>query len=336
MKTFQILLSVPILLTAALAQDEKAAPQMPEDAVILTVDGTPIMRSEVGDQIARNYGQRLSQFPPEQAQAMLQQIQKGVINEMIGKVLLVNAAQRDGLKVEAKEMEETMQDVVNQNLPGSTVEDFLKQAGISKERFEKDVRENLLIMKLADKEMADLPEPTAKEIESFYEENKAEMKQAESVRARHILIKTEGITDPVALDTKKAEAEKIRQELLDDPKLDFGTVAAQKSEGPSGPRGGDLGQFGRGQMVPEFDEAAFTQKIGEVGELVKTNFGYHIIKVEERTEAKEFTLEEIGPRIAQHLSQERKTEHMKKLVDELRAAAEIVQPGQGEDKPAES
>lgn len=334
MKTFLVLFSPLLFLSSAIAQGEAPAPTPPVDSVILTVDGTPIMRSEVGDQIARNYGERLSQFPPEQAQAMLQQIQKGVINEMIGKVLLINAAQRDGLKVDEKEMAETMQEVVNNNLPGSSVDDFLKQAGISKERFAKDVRNNLLIMKLADKEMAEVPEPTEDEIKAFFEENKAEMKQTESVRARHILIKTEGITDPVAIDSKKAEAEKIRQELLADPKLDFGTVAAQKSEGPSGPRGGDLGQFGRGQMVPEFEEAAFTQKVGEVGEVVKTNFGFHIIKVEEHTEAKDFTLEEIGPRIAQHLSQAKKTEHMKKLVDELRAAAEIVQPGA--EKPAKS
>ncbi|MEM1296507.1 MAG: peptidylprolyl isomerase [Verrucomicrobiota bacterium] len=333
MKTSLALFFSLLLLCSSIAQDEKPAPP-PQDQVILTVDGTPIMRSAVGDQIARNYGQRLSQFPPEQAQAMLQQIQKGVINEMIGKVLLVNAAQRDGLKVEAAELEEAMTEVANQNLPGSSVEDFLKEARISKDRFTKDVRENLLIMKLADKEMADVPKPTAEEIAAFFEENKAEMKQAESVRARHILIKTEGITDPAALDSKKAEAEKIRQELLKDPKLDFGTVAAQKSEGPSGPRGGDLGQFGRGDMVPPFEEAAFTQKIGEVGEVVKTNFGFHIIKVEERTEAKEFTLEEISPRIAQHLSQARKSQHMKDLVDELRAAADIVQPGA--EKPAKS
>ncbi len=160
------------------------------------------------------------------------------------------------------------------------------------------------------------------------------MRQSESVRARHILIKTEGIDDDATLDKKRAEAEAIRQQLLEDPKLDFAKLAAEKSEGPSGPRGGDLGTFGRGQMVPDFEKAAFSQKAGEIGELVKTQFGYHIIKVEEHLEEKELTLEEIAPQIVTHLKIERRTQHMKELVDELRAAAKIVQPEA--EKPAKS
>ena len=320
-----------LFLSQAFAQEKPAAAQ---DPVLVTVDGTPILQSQVFDQIHRAFGQRLSQYPPEQASAMLQQIRPGVINEMIGKILLVNAAQRDGLKVSDEELKEAMAKVAEQNMPGASVDEFVKEAGITRQRFGQDVRENLLLMKLADKEMATVAAPTTEEVSAFYETNKAEMRQSESVRARHILIKTDGAEDPAALEAKRAQAEKIRQQLLKDPKLDFGTIAAEKSEGPSGPNGGDLGQFGRGQMVPAFEEAAFTQKIGEVGELVKTQFGYHIIKVEERLEEKEFTLEEIAPKIERHLNMQKKTERMKALVDELRAAADIVQPGA--EKPAKS
>ncbi len=331
MKFTPYLLLLSLLVGQIHAQDAAAASK---DEAILSVDGTPILKSEVADYIERAYGQRLAQYPPEQATAMISQIQTTVINELIGKILLVNAAKREGIEVNDEDMTAMMQDVVNQNLPGGTVDEFVEQAGISKERFVKDVRENILITRLADLKTVDVPMPTAQEISAFYEEKKAEMVQPESVRARHILIKTEGITDPAVLDAKRTEAEAIRQALLKDPESDFAKMAAEKSEGPSGPNGGDLGQFGRGQMVPPFEEAAFSQGVGEIGELVETRFGFHIIKVEERNEGKAFTLEEITPQITQHLSQQKKADHLKNLVDELRAVAEIVQPGA--EKPAKS
>ncbi len=87
------------------------------------------------------------------------------------------------------------------------------------------------------------------------------------VRARHILVKTEDEAFQVLYDVQHGK--------------DFGAVAAEKSLCPSKKRGGDLGWFGRGQMVKEFETAAFALKPGEVSRPVKTQFGWHIIKVEE-------------------------------------------------------
>ena len=332
------LLALALALIPAFAQQnppaQNQAPAAPQDRVLVTVDGTPILESSVNGTLRRLYGATLRNYPPEQATAMLRQLRGNLVNEMIGKILLVNAAKQGGLSVTEQELDDAMKKVVDENMPGTSIPDFADKAGISLKQFSEDVRTNLLIMKLTDKETAEVAAPTPEEIMKFFEDNKADMRRPESVRARHILIKTEGIDDPAALDKKRAEAEAIRQQLLKDPKLDFAQLAAEKSEGPSGPRGGDLGSFGRGQMVPEFDKAAFSQKAGEIGELVKTKFGYHIIKVEERLEEKEFTLEEIAPQIVAHLKVERRTQRMKELVDELRAAAKIVQPGA--DKPEKS
>jgi peptidyl-prolyl cis-trans isomerase C len=139
------------------------------------------------------------------------------------------------------------------------------------------------------------------EIQKAYAEN---AKQYEQVKARHILIAPKGspaaqagkdLTDEQA----KAKAEDLRKQILAGAKFDE-LAKKESDDAGSGARGGDLGSFSRGQMVPEFEEAAFKAKVGEVTPVVKTQFGYHIIKVE----AHENTpLDEVRPTIEKNLKQ---------------------------------
>ena len=111
------------------------------------------------------------------------------------------------------------------------------------------------------------PKITDADVKAKYDEQVAAATPEQEVHARHILVKTE------------EEARAIIKEL--DGGADFVTLAKDKSTGPSGPKGGDLGFFGKGRMVPEFEKAAFTMKPGEyTKEPVKTQFGFHVLKVE--------------------------------------------------------
>ena len=122
-------------------------------------------------------------------------------------------------------------------------------------------------------------EISEEEIKEFYEKNKEKFKTNEMVSASHILIDTE----------EKAK------EILEEVKagMAFEEAAAKYSSCPSKQNGGSLGQFGKGQMVKEFEDAAFSMEIGEISEPVKTQFGYHIIKLTEHTPAKNSELEEV-------------------------------------------
>lgn len=112
---------------------------------------------------------------------------------------------------------------------------------------------------------------TSEEIEQAIDTRIEELSSEENIRARHILVQTE------------EEAKALVVEL--EGGKDFAELAAEKSTGPSGPRGGDLGFFGRGQMVPAFEQAAFALKIGEISAPIQSNFGWHVIKLEERRAA---------------------------------------------------
>ena len=140
---------------------------------------------------------------------------------------------------------------------------------------------------------------TEQEIRYYYNDNIEMFKQKNQVKARHILFKLDK-------DAKEEEEKKVREKAISVREKahqgeDFEGLAKEYSEGPSSEEGGDLGYFSVGQMVKPFEEAAFKLKKGEISDLVRTPFGYHIIKVEDIKEAKTKTLEEVREQISKIL-----------------------------------
>jgi len=118
---------------------------------------------------------------------------------------------------------------------------------------------------------------TDKEVRSWYDRNRDSFRQPEQVRASHILIKADS-------EAKKTEARKKIGEILEKVRQgqDFASLARTYSEDTTGPKGGDLGYIRHGQVIKPFEEALFALKVGEVSNVVETNFGYHLIKAVDR------------------------------------------------------
>lgn len=136
-------------------------------------------------------------------------------------------------------------------------------------------------------------------VEQYYNDNLSSYQTPERRHARHILFRVTD-TDSEELHDKQ---QKKAEEVLAIAKSggDFAALARKYSEGPTGPNGGDLGFFSKGQMVPEFDSAVFSLTPGQVSDIVKTSFGYHIIKLDEVQTASTKTLESVKDSIAQTL-----------------------------------
>lgn len=155
---------------------------------------------------------------------------------------------------------------------------------------------------------------------AYYDEHKSDYLQ---VKARHILVRVKGSPVPLKKDAKEltdeealAKAQDLRKKLVDG--ADFATLAKVESDDAgSGANGGDLGTFGHGRMVPAFEQVAFTIPVGEISEPVKSQFGYHIIKVETRQEK---TFVEVRPEIEKKLD----AEAVKKSLDDLRNSSTVV------------
>ena len=150
------------------------------------------------------------------------------------------------------------------------------------------------------------PQVTDAVVKARYDEMINKVKAQTEIHARHILVKTEDEAMAIIAELEKG--------------ADFATLAKAKSTGPTGPRGGDLGFFGPGRMVPAFDKAAFELKVGEYTKVpVKTQFGWHVIKVEETRDIKPPSFDEVKVRLRQRMEQEK----LREVVVALKAKAEI-------------
>jgi len=171
-------------------------------------------------------------------------------------------------------------------------------------------KEALLARMYMKKHVEDEGQPSDAELKKEYKKRLPQLSPPPQIHARHILVKT------------KAEAEKARKRIVEGGEA-FEAVAKAVSIGPSASKGGDLGSFGKGRMVPAFEKAAFALKEGEVSEPVKTQFGWHIIKVEKKEQRKAPTFEEIKGRLAQQMVQDKYRSQLKALADSLKAKARI-------------
>lgn len=161
-------------------------------------------------------------------------------------------------------------------------------------------------------QLRDTFQPTVEEMKDYYDKNRSEFQVQEQVQAAHILFQTGGKSDE-SVQPIRQKAEKILKEAR--AGKDFARLAQRHSEDGSAANGGDLGFFGRGRMVPEFERAAFSLGKGEISDLVTTQFGFHIIKVLEKQAARTQAFEEVEGLIKASLISEKTERAAKNIAD---------------------
>lgn len=310
----------------------EAAVEPQPDKVLVTVNGSPITSGQVQQRIDVEFKPKLDKLAvqsPELAAQQRRMLEKALTDRLINEQLL-------GEQVKAAQIEVTEEEVVadiSKQLGAldtpMTIEQYkaivLAQGGDFEAQ--KDYRmkgmayERLLVAKKG-AEIA----VSEEEVKKYYEDNATEFEVPEQVQASHILISTKP-TDPNADPNEvkaqaKAKADELLKQLKDGG--DFAALAKEHSSCPSNARGGDLGQFTRGRMVKPFEEAAFALKAGEISDVVETQFGYHIIKVTEHTDASTTTFEDAKDGVMEKLARQKKSEVMKAYLQSLRDSAKIV------------
>ncbi len=136
-----------------------------------------------------------------------------------------------------------------------------------------------------------------KNSKTINDKNKEEFNEKETVHARHILVKTEAEAKDIVKSLKSIKGKALKAKFIEEAKA--------KSTGPSGPKGGDLGYFAQGQMVPEFNDKVFSMKVGTISEPVKTQFGFHVIYLEDKKAKKTLAFTEVKSFIEQRLKMEK-------------------------------
>jgi len=303
-----------------------------EDKVVATVNGTNLTESQVQKRIDARYKPILAKLAQQSPQLAAQQeriLGQKLANDMINEMLLDEQVRQAGIQVTDAEFQAEMVKQLAAQNPPMTVEQLqnaLTAQGFDFQTWKDYNLRSMKYDKLVQEKVIGAINVTDAEVKKYYDENGKEFLLPERVRASHILISTRPLdpnTDPNQL---KVQAKQKAEELLKKAKggADFAALAKENSEDPgSKAQGGDLGLFPRGQMVKPFEDAAFGLQIGEISNLIETQFGYHIIKVTEKKQAGIPELSEVQTNLTEFLKNQKVDAELQKVVEGLRAASKI-------------
>lgn len=289
------------------------------DKVIARIGDEDITHGQIIELIAPTLQQYAAQIPGEQLPQLQAQMYAQAKDQLISQKLLEMAIDRENIEVADSEVEEAIE-TERANLPeGQSLEEILASQGADIAMLKSAIKEQLAIQKLSEMQTADVENATEAEALEFYNTNTDSFLMPERVSASHILITfdDDGSTDATKAE-KKARLEGIRGEILAGD-ITFEDAAKEYSEDPGSAQNGGLYEnITRGKMVPEFETAAFTQEVGEIGEIIETSYGYHILKVSDHAQEGMATFEDEKERIIDYLTNQKKMEIMQEYMQELR------------------
>ena len=243
-----------------------------------------------------------------------------VLDQLIDQEVIWQAAQQHELLATDEEVEEAMQQVRAQFGDEQDFIGRLAVEGFTVESYQSHVHQTLSAKKYMESATSAI-EVSDAEVHEFYVDNPGKFQLAEGVRARHILLKLAQDADEETRDAVHDRAGDLLDRLLAGE--DFASVAIEASEDASAAQGGDLGYFSRGKMVKPFDDAAFALRAGQMSGIVESQFGLHIIKVDDHQDAQTVAEEIAKERIIQQLVQAKRQQSMSDELAALRAAASI-------------
>ena len=270
-------------------------------------------------------------------------IKDKVVNELIVKELLDQEMAKRGIKVSGADVDAAIKEIVDKVGSKEQLDQILKQNNVTAAQFKKDLTEEVKLKRLA--QTLGVPAITDADTKKYYNDNIAKFKYPDKVRASHILIAVNPaeieeviradkankdlteeqikakVNDEIA--AKEAKAKEVLAKVQKDP-ANFAQIAKENSEDTTtAVKGGELGFFAAQEMVPEFSKAAFAMKPNTVSGLVKTQFGYHIIKVTDRMAAGQEPYEKVKNDIKAYLQNQRELQAIDNLVESLKKSANI-------------
>ncbi len=252
-----------------------------EEGVVAIVNGEKVFRKDLDKRL--NVLKRMNQDVTRSTQLM-------VVNQLAKKVLLKQFIEGQNIDVSNEEVQGEVEKIKyflksNPNNAEKPLEEILESQGSSISELEAEVKRTLALSKYLDKVVSD------DEKRSYFDANENSF-NGERVKASHVLIDTRKIETDAELEEARQKIGGIKKEI--DKGADFAEMAKKHSDCPSAEDGGDIGFFQRkGSVVEEFAKVAFSMKVGEVSEPIKTEFGYHIIKVTDREEGKDVSYEDV-------------------------------------------
>ncbi|GFO64545.1 peptidylprolyl isomerase [Geomonas paludis] len=292
----------------------------PTGAPVVKVNGTTITKPELDRAVKTLLAQnRVSQtLPPEQ----MKKAADAALEQLTSAELLY----QEGKKLEIKNLDQMVDQQYQKNRAAfpskEEYEKALKATGMTEAEVRESMRKEIVVNYFVDKQFSAKATCSDQEARKFYDDNKAKLFQkGERLQASHILVSVDQKGSAEEKNKARAKAEALLKRVQKGE--DFAAVAKAESTCPSRVKGGELGIFGKGQMTPPFEQAAFALKPGQISKVVETEFGYHIIKLQERIAPSTDRFEDVKFQIVQYLKMEQTRKAVAAFLTELRHKAKI-------------
>jgi peptidyl-prolyl cis-trans isomerase C len=299
-------------------------PKMDPATPVAVVNGNPIIRRDYDRALSGQMQalQRMQGGMHGQVNQPNEQIKKSVLDRLVAEELLYE----ESLNFPVENAEVQVQEMYEQSKASAPSPEAFQQAMKAQGLTEKGVKEligrRVSVRHYVDTQIRPGVAVTEEDVAKFYEENPDKFTVAEPMtKASHILIKVPADAEAETKDAAKKKTEALQARAASGE--DFAILARENSEGPSAPRGGDLGFFTRARMVKPFADAAFALDVGSVSEVVETQFGYHVIKVTDRMEAGPQSYDRIKDQVEAQLANAALNNAVQAKILELRSTAKI-------------
>jgi peptidyl-prolyl cis-trans isomerase C/foldase protein PrsA len=297
----------PLVLVCAAAQCRSEKTSAIDDEVVALVNGEIVSRAEFEVELARE----LQSIGPEEPRSpeQIEPYRRALLDTLVDRALLLQAARKANLTAPPEEVDRRVLRI-SSDYPAEGFDEALAQGKLSMPELRRKTAALLVIEKLFEEHVYPRVAVTEEEIREYYAEHKEQFQVTEQVRAAQIVVRT--------LD----EARRLQQQLRQGKK--FAELARKYSLSADAKVGGDLGFFARGVMPPAFDEVAFRLAVGQVSDVVTTDYGYHLFKVLERRPAQKRELGAVRAEVEQKILEAKRAEAQKIYLAKLRQEGQIV------------
>lgn len=292
------------------------------DRVVAVVNNEIITLSELEEQLYDKIVDLRRSYSGSERQKRIDDLKKEQLQLMVNAKLQINASKKFNINVPEKDIDAAIAEIKRENsLSDEAFNALLKKNDVGLDEYKSQIKEQILLRKVQNFAVRSRVQLNEKEIEEYYAKNIDKFKEPDEVKARQIFFLTEENSPPEEVNKVRNKAEAVLR--MAKSGADFAELASKYSEDVSGEKGGDLGFFKRGEVLPAIEKAAFSLNEDEISELVRTKYGFHIIKVEKLRVSQEKPLAAVKDKIKEALFRKKAEEKLEQWLNELREDAFI-------------
>jgi peptidyl-prolyl cis-trans isomerase SurA len=292
------------------------------DRIVAVVNGEVITLFELNKAVEPYQAGIVASTMGADREKLLAESRQNLLNRMIDDLLMDQQARRAGLTVSDDEVSNAFKDILTRrNLSQADFRKVLDREGITMDAYRKGVRDQIMRMKLVQREIKSKVAISDEEIGEYYRKHREDYEGTEAVRVRQIFLPLPKEEDPALKAKVQAEMGEIHKRLLNGEP--FEQLSAQFSQGPAAAMGGDIGFMEKGMILPEVEEVAFNLPVQQLSGVIESSVGFHIIQVTDRRGAGFKPIESVRAEIRERLDMEKMEKKFQEWLDTLRGKSHI-------------